>query len=123
MFPEEGSFGQFYSNLFDRDIYSLELPWRDNQRLISCIPPGVYPMTRGISSRLGLIYSVHDVPNRTSIEMHSGDFIWNTHGCILCAFSQADINSDGWLDNYKSKPAMKFLWHLNFSQLTIKIRP
>ena len=70
---------------------TLELPWRENQRNISCIPPGEYPTTMIKSAKYGRVYWVTAVPDRTYILIHSGNFAgdvdkgFKTHvqGCIL----------------------------------------
>ena len=70
---------------------TLELPWRDNTRQISCIPPGSYDVQIRNSNKYGRVYWVRKVPNRTYILIHSGNFAgdkdkgFKTHvmGCIL----------------------------------------
>lgn len=67
---------------------SAELPWRDNQKNISCIPDGTYPIRKVGHLR----WAVDDVPNRTLIRVHPGNFINlkeidskedDTDGCIM----------------------------------------
>jgi hypothetical protein len=75
----------------DRLYHTLELPWRDNQRKVSCIPAGIYQCAIVKSPRFGRIYSVLDVPGRSHILIHSGNFAgdkalgFDSHveGCIL----------------------------------------
>jgi len=70
---------------------TLELPWRDNQQNISCIPPGVYDVEIRMSNKYGRIYWVRHVENRTYVLIHSGNYAgdkykgYKTHvaGCIL----------------------------------------
>jgi len=69
----------------------FELPWRDNQRSISCIPPGEYDVIIRLSPKYGRVYHVTNVPNRSYILMHSGNwagdvnkgFKTHTNGCLL----------------------------------------
>ena len=71
--------------------YSLELPWQNNQRNISCIPSGIYSVQIRVSPRYGRVYWVIKVPDRSYILIHSGN--WggdvskglktHTNGCIL----------------------------------------
>jgi len=71
--------------------YSLELPWKDNQRNISCIPAGTYTVTIRLSHKYGRVYWVLDVPGRSYILIHSGNWAGDvskglkthTNGCIL----------------------------------------
>jgi hypothetical protein len=86
---DQGTEGQLFTLGFN--CYSLELPWRDNQRNISCIPPGDYDVVIRQSPRFGTIYWVLKVPGRTYILIHSGNWAgdvekgFKTHvnGCIL----------------------------------------
>lgn len=62
---------------------TLELPWRDNQQKISCIPKGLYKLSRYLSPSKGEVFLLHDVPNRSMIEIHIGNFVDDIQGCIL----------------------------------------
>ncbi len=86
---DQGTEGLLFTDGFH--AFTLELPWRDNQRNISCIPAGIYDTTIRRSPRFGLIYWVMKVPDRTYILIHSGNYAgdvakgFKTHvnGCIL----------------------------------------
>ena len=66
---------------------TLENPWQDNQRNISCIPEGEYPvrlrLARESASRDYLHLLVQEVPNRDWILFHRGNTAKDTSGCIL----------------------------------------
>lgn len=64
-------------------LFTLERPWKDNQRSISCIPEGVYTLTPDNTGRWKDTLEVMGVPNRSEIEFHVGNFVGNTEGCIL----------------------------------------
>ncbi|MCW8918896.1 MAG: DUF5675 family protein [Gammaproteobacteria bacterium] len=77
-------------------IRMMELPWRDNARSISCIPPGRYQVNylpRSASGKYRDVYHLQDVPDRTGILIHAGNWAGNkvagyrTHswGCLLPA--------------------------------------
>ncbi len=74
-----------------RVAYTLELPWKDNQRRVSCIPGGSYPVRLVTTPRHGKVYNVQHVPGRDSILIHSGNVAGDTTkglesdvlGCIL----------------------------------------
>ena len=66
-----------------RVCVTLEPPWRDNQRGISCIPAGEYWVTVVQHSFLGRCILVHGVPDRDPIYIHVGNTRDNTRGCIL----------------------------------------
>lgn len=74
---------------------TLELPWLDNQRQKSCIPAGAYKVVPRTSAKFARHYHVLDVPNRTWILIHTGNYHTQILGCILVGASHADINGDG----------------------------
>lgn len=89
---DEGTFGHL--TLSDgQELRTVELPWRDNAPTVSCIPPGVYRCETVHSPRFGRVYGVRDVPGRSHILFHAGNFGgdkdqgWNTdlQGCIAPA--------------------------------------
>jgi hypothetical protein len=79
---------------------TLELPWRENQRSISCIPSGIYTVKIRQSPKYGEIYWVTGVPNRSWILIHSGNWAgdrakgFKTHvnGCILLGKQHGDLS-------------------------------
>lgn len=80
--------------------HTLECPWLDNARNISCIPDGVYDVIRYKSQRFGDNFRFVYVPNRTGILIHPGNSLKDTQGCILPGL-------DSYGDNVvKSKDAM-----------------
>ncbi|SRR5260221_10959694 len=62
---------------------TLERPWRNNERGVSCIPIGTYTCKRIQSPKFGNTFQVMSVPGRNAIEIHKGNIEDNTHGCIL----------------------------------------
>jgi len=68
------------------DCVTLELPWRNNQQEVSCVPPGRYQVVIAPSVRFQrLMPRVLDVPGRSGILFHPGNTDKNTEGCILTA--------------------------------------
>jgi hypothetical protein len=65
------------------EFFTLELPWRRNQINISCIPAGIYRLTKRQSPRFGKCIRVENVPGRAGILIHAGNTTRDTHGCIL----------------------------------------
>ena len=61
---------------------TIELPWRENQVSISCIPAGHYKFKRDTHGRFQW-FRVLDVWKRTHIEMHLGTRPSHSEGCIL----------------------------------------
>ena len=82
---------------------TLELPWLQNKQNISCIPTGNYKVKKVFSLKFGNVYEVQDVPGRSGIYFHEGNFFFNTKGCILLGSLPKDINSDGQIDLQNSK--------------------
>ena len=85
-FSEKSTIGELFLN-GERMCDTLENPWLDNQRNISCIPAGVYDvrlrLARESASRDYLHLLVQDVPNRDWILFHRGNTAKDTSGCIL----------------------------------------
>lgn len=68
----------------DRLCETLELPWRDNQRGISCIPEGKYECKLAPSPSRGYsVYWLQNVPGRQDVQIHIGNFPKDIRGCIL----------------------------------------
>lgn len=64
--------------------FTLELPWKNNQRKISCIPAGEYPLSRAYSPRFDKsMWHVFSVFGRGGILFHIGNTAADTEGCIL----------------------------------------
>ncbi len=85
-FSKESTIGELFLN-GERICDTLENPWQDNQRNISCIPEGVYPvrlrLPRESGTRDYLHLLVQEVPNRDFILVHRGNFPSQTQGCLL----------------------------------------
>lgn len=86
---DQGTLGLIYYEGFK--CYTLELPWKNNQSNVSCIPKGSYLVKSRISPKYGEVYWVSNVPDRTFILIHPGNwagdkskgFRSNVNGCIL----------------------------------------
>jgi len=85
-FSKESTIGELFLN-GERICDTLENPWVDNQRNVSCIPEGVYPvrlrLPRESATRDYLHLLVQEVPNRDFILVHRGNFPSQTQGCLL----------------------------------------
>jgi hypothetical protein len=66
---------------------TLELPWKNNEKNISCIPSGIYLFEPIKSPQFGNVYEILEVPNRSHILFHAGNTIKNTKGCVLTGSS------------------------------------
>ena len=76
---------------------TLELPWRDNERCVSCVPTGRY---RLMPRKVGKYYErasqrwlhqfaleIENVEGRSHCLVHWGNFLSNTLGCVLVGCS------------------------------------
>lgn len=72
----------------------LELPWKDNTFQISCIPEGKYRVIERRTDKFKRHYHIQDVPNRTYILQHPGNFTRQIEGCQLPGDRFASLNND-----------------------------
>ena len=90
-------------------FFTLELPWRDNEKNESCIPEDIYDVIP-FSSKIHVdAYEVINVDGRDVILIHTGNFTKDTKGCILIGLCGADIDGDGNIDIGKSRAALNRL--------------
>ena len=91
-FTAKSIIGKLYCN-GEFMAHTLELPWRDNQKSVSCIPEGRYKcrvrLARESASRDYVHLLVQDVPGRSYILFHYGNFPSDTRGCILTGTHRA----------------------------------
>ena len=81
---ERGTFGVLRHGQIPFAV-TLEEPWLDNERLVSCIPAGHYVCERVQSPKFGNTFEVTQVPGRSHILFHKGNTLDDTQGCILVA--------------------------------------
>jgi len=85
-FTKESTIGKLFIN---GEVFcdTLENPYINNERNISCIPEGEYKvrlrLARESATRDYLHLLVQDVPNRDWILFHRGNTAKDTSGCIL----------------------------------------
>ena len=77
------------------ECFTLELPWRNNEQNISCYPSGVYEYKkRYSSSKKCEVIELINVPNRTYIQVHAGNFTHQILGCTLVGDSIVYLDAD-----------------------------
>ena len=85
-FTDKSTIGTLFIN-GERFCDTLELPYINNESLISCIPKGSYKvrlrLPRESATRDYLHLLVKDVPNRKWILFHRGNTAKDTRGCVL----------------------------------------
>ena len=92
-------------------LKTLELPWKNNQRRVSCIPEGTYNVKVHQSPKFGWCLWIQDVPGRSEILIHVGNYTRQILGCVLSGVMHDDIDNDGIMDVKHSGVAMETLQH------------
>ena len=69
--------------------WTLEPPWKDNQKNVSCIPEGIF-YCKKVKERktsggmdVPVTFEVENVDSRSGILFHIGNQLQDTEGCIL----------------------------------------
>ncbi len=61
---------------------TIERPWLDNERNISCIPEGIYDCVPHNGTKFKNVWRLKNVPDRSAILIHVGNYASDVHGCI-----------------------------------------
>jgi len=70
---------------------SLERPWHNNQRIVSCIPAGKYKIEVRHSPKFGRpMMTLDSVPGRSGILIHGANHWEELKGCIAIAERRVD---------------------------------
>lgn len=92
----------------DFRLCTIELPWINNEKLVSCIPKGTYICKNNHKSpSQGSCISITSVVNRSDILIHVANFTSDLLGCIGVGDSIRDLNSKPMVTN--SKTSLKLL--------------
>ena len=80
-FPD-GTNGDLY-HLEELICHTIELPWKNNEHEISCIPEGRYSLKTRYVTKFGWHLLVENVPDRTWILIHPANYaLTQLKGCI-----------------------------------------
>lgn len=71
---------------------TIERPWLSNQANISCIPEGIYDVVPHNGSRFKGVWKLEDVPDRSYILIHAGNYSKDVQGCIAVGQYLSDDN-------------------------------
>ena len=83
----------------ETECYSIELPWKNNERGISCIPQGTYPMVLEHSLRFNRkLWELKNVPNRSEVKLHPANVASQLEGCIAPGLQLGVMQSGTALD-------------------------
>jgi len=87
---------------------SLERGWRNNERMVSCIPVGEYECVLEWSNRFKQdLWEIKEVPGRSECKFHSANYWFQLNGCIALGQKLKDINNDGYNDVTNSRNTMR----------------
>ncbi len=79
---------------------TMELPWKNNETDLSCIPLGIYNLELKYSESFSdELYEILDVPDRSSILIHVGNwagdknrkYATDSEGCILLGAKKSNL--------------------------------
>lgn len=108
----------------DVGVFTLEPPWLNNEKNISCIPDGDYLLR--LTGDVKFPIEIMNVPNRSGIFMHVGNWVRQTRGCVLVgnqiSISVAAENRRPRLTLANSAYSLRFLlYHLEKINLPITL--
>lgn len=90
-------------------LYTMEPPWVGNEPFESCIPEGLYRITRDDFKGEYENFRLHGVHGRTDIELHAGDVVGHTQGCPLIGERLEGALAAGWKFTGLSRRALDTL--------------
>jgi len=86
-YTDKGTFGTLLAPDGVPLCLTLEDPWLDNQRNISCIPAGIYDVVPHNGEKYKGVWRLEGVHGRDAILIHAGNTTLDTQGCILAGKS------------------------------------
>jgi hypothetical protein len=75
-------------------IKTIERPWLNNKRGISCYPEGVYLckyLRRSASGKYKRVWHVQNVPGRSGILWHNGNLVRHSRGCTIVGMNHGTL--------------------------------
>ena len=103
------------------EFKTLELPWRNNEQRVSCIPCVEYKVIKRKSKKFGYHFHIQNVDNRSYILIHKGNYYTDILGCVLVGDDLNDINGDNYIDVVNSTKTMEKLLKLLPNEFNLKI--
>ncbi|MEI2749797.1 MAG: DUF5675 family protein [Ferruginibacter sp.] len=92
---------------------TIELPWKENQSRVSCIPEGKYELTKRYSQRFKWHLLMNNVVNRSYILIHAfNDAVKESKGCIAPVFV---LTGNG--KGIRSRAALQLLLSIVYPEL------
>ena len=107
----------------DFKCFTLELPWLQNRRNISCIPKAdFYKCVKHESPKHGEVIKITNVYDRDHILIHKGNFVRQIEGCILVGDSIKFLDNDSKPDVTNSAKTFNKLMSIVPSEFKLEIR-
>ena len=94
LISNKATLGRLISPQFEELCKTLENPYINNKKYISCIPCGIYYCESFSGGTNKNVWEVKSVPGRTHILFHIGNTEKETQGCILVGQTYGFINDD-----------------------------
>lgn len=88
---------------------TMELGWKKNAAEKSCIPEGLYPMTRRWTEERGDHWLIENVPDRSLILIHPANWWFELRGCIAPGIGQTWDPKNGCPMVTKSRAALALI--------------
>ena len=85
------------------NLWTVERPWQNNSKFVSCIPDGEYGVMAFDSTDHPGCWVITPVPGRTGILIHPGNSVEDVQGCIAPGQRQEGQKV------YNSRAAMRML--------------
>lgn len=102
---------------------TLELPWLDNKRGISCIEEGIYTCQKNTwQPKFGNHFDILNTRNRAGVKIHSGNFTHQIRGCILVGSKHLFLDKDKITDISESKLTLAYLFKIMPDKFILEIQ-
>jgi hypothetical protein len=103
---------------------TIERGDRNNQRNVSNVPAGTYPLVKEFSPRFKSdLWELKEVPNRSECKIHPSNYWDQLNGCIAPGLRLKDLDKDGYYDVTSSKNTLndfhKVIEDLKVTSITI----
>lgn len=83
--PDKPTCGEWLDENMQHLCYTLERPWLNNAPMVSCIFAGAYSVGPNPGTKP---WRLQNVPGRTQVDIHAGNTIADSEGCILVGMDQ-----------------------------------
>lgn len=111
VYLETETLGSIYSPEGGLICKTMELPWRNNERSVSCIPESIYNVIvqPPKEDRDYSYFRLPTVPKRSGILIHRITYVSGLKGCIGVGGKFADLNKDGVPDIVESGKTLQWM--------------